>query len=297
MQHLKLRHKIAALGVVGMTACLLALFQVLRWQGLELQQTQATQEALVPALLAVNLQRALVDHRGSAARVLGGNRLAEADRRAHQAAVDARMAVLAHRLQFTGHWPARVELDAMRADWQQLVQQIVTAACTVAHSQAAHRLLVEQTLQVIDIVSMEQAQAAPLRQALPLARQALPQGDTGPAQATAMLSAAQAQVQQAQARALSKLRAHQAMAGTGLLASAATMLGLLAWLGAALRRTQRLRVSKPVPPRPAAWQPPPSDASTSPQMNGKLLMARLRGPRPENRPPPRLDQPTESQEL
>jgi hypothetical protein len=43
LQRLKLRHKIAALGVVGMALCLLPLIQLLRWQGLELRWTQAAQ--------------------------------------------------------------------------------------------------------------------------------------------------------------------------------------------------------------------------------------------------------------
>lgn len=296
LQRLKLRHKIAALGVVGMALCLLPLIQLLRWQGLELRWTQAAQEALEPALQAVELQRGLVEHRASAAQWLQGQRQADVPRRRHQAVVDARLAVLIHRLPPGAYPAARTEAVEMHADWTWLVQQVVEIRCTVPDSDAAHRLLVEQALQVIDIVTATaapEAGAGELRQAAARARAQIAAGPEAWAGATATLATAQARLREEQARTLALHRAGRTLAAAGLLALGIGIVGLLAWLHAALRRTQPF-TSGPGPQGAAAgWHPPEPDGQQDARHARYGLLQRLRKPAPTA---PRLDQPTEPQE-
>ncbi len=294
LQRLKLRHKIAALGVIGMSLSTLPLIQLLRFQALELQSAQADEDQLEPAVLAVELQRGLVDHRASAAHWLQGRRDAEVPRRQHQAAVDTRLARLDHRLESGGQAQAQQEVTAMRGDWRALVKQVVQHQCSVADSDRAHRLLVEQVLQVIDYVTVASAQqpdAARLRVALAAARRQLQPGQGGavdlPA-AVATLTVAQTQVQAAQSRRLALHQAGFSLAAAGLLALVVGVIAGLAWLRVAAQRTS-LAPSPPSRP-PEGWRMSPPDGQQSARSARHGLLNRLRRPLPAA---PRLDQPTE----
>lgn len=308
LQRLKLRHKIAALGVVGMALCTLPLIQLLRYQGLELQWAREAQDQLEPALLAVDLQRGLVDHRASAARWLQGQRQVEALRRQHQAVVDARLAMLDHRLAQTTHVPAQAEVAAMRTDWLALVQRVISAQCRVVESDLAHRLLVEQTLQIIDTVTVaalgsagpaaaaRQPELALLQQSLAAARIQLAAGQPGWPGAMARLDAAQAQVQQAQSRRRALHQASRSQAAAGLLALAVGIVGLLAWLHTVRQRLRpglRAAGGQAAAPGHASWQPAAADGQQAERSARYGLLQRLRRPAPEA---PRLDQPTQPQE-
>lgn len=347
LSRLKLRHKLAALGVVGMALCVLPLLQLLRWHSLELQWVLNETEQVQPAVLAVQLQRALVQHQGSAARLLRGQTEADAQRRQEQAQVDAQLLTLAHRLEPGGLLPAKIELQAMRRDWPVLVQRIVQGRCSVPESDHGHRLLIEQTLQIIDTVSAglpaapSTALAAlrqPWLQTLPaqwrtLAGQA-PGTPTDPAARAAHAQALQAwaaqvdetlaQWQQAQARQQTWHEGQRLLAGASLWLLAAAMLALSVSLlrrlrqpvGPAappsgpnglqglkgleglqepdeLRGPQDSRVA-PGPQR-APWTPPAANGQQAPQLTGRQLMQRLRGPAPARRPT--LDAPTQPQAL
>lgn len=345
LSRLKLRHKLAALGVVGMALCVLPLLQLLRWHSLELQWVLNETEQVQPAVLAVQLQRALVQHQGSAARVLRGQTEADAQRRQEQAQVDAQLLTLAHRLEPGGLLPAKIELQAMRRDWPVLVQRIVQGRCSVAESDHGHRLLIEQTLQIIDTVSAGLPAApspalAELRQqwqhTLPgqwrtlgaQAAQAVPTapGRAAPAAHAQALQAWAAQVdetlaqwQQAQARQQTWHEGQRLLAGASLWLLAAAMLALSASLLRRLRQPVGPAAPPPGPnglqglqeldgllgpqasrappgPQRAPWTPPAADGQQAPQLTGRQLMQRLRGPAQARRAPP-LDAPTQPQAL
>ena len=308
----------------------LPLVQLLRFQGLEVAWAMAERDRVEPALLAVNLQRGLVDHRLASRQVLSGQQQAEATRREHQAAVDARLAMLGYRLEQGTHPPALLEIRDMRLDWLALVQQVVARRCSVPESELAHSLLIEQTLQIIDSVSAaapqpQDARLAALLGPLPralaqtLAQTSLPSravapASTAQAQAQAQAEAqAQAQakaqakalsatmarlqveVQQTQARRIAWHQGQRALAGAGLLTLALGLVGTLAWL----RRSLAVRPPSAVGTTdsgPATWQPPPADGQQAALLARQGLLQRLRGPQPQAARPP-LGEPTQPQDL
>jgi len=153
LQTLRLRHKLAALGVIGVTMCLLPLVQLLRYQGLELQMAQDAQTTADPTLLAVSVQRGLLSHRDVAGLVLRGRAEVEPERRNRQVDVDVRISQLKLAVQRKGTVPANEEAQALHTDWQTLVQRVLARSVSGDASDAAHRLLIEQTLQVMDLVA------------------------------------------------------------------------------------------------------------------------------------------------
>ncbi len=333
LQRLKLRHKIAALGVVGMGLLVLPLVQWFHFQGLELQWAMAERERAEPALLAVNLQRALVDHALAASQVLNGQRQLDGLRRSHQATVDARLAVLAHHLEQGPHRPAQREVQAMRGDWLDLVQRVVTRRCTVRESEQGHRLLVEQTLQVIDIVSTAASAPAPagmatdarlaaLQSDLPraLARTLALAAADGLSPTAARTTAAQAvalaigtqldAARQAQGRRVAWHQAQRALAGGGLLMLVLGIAGGLAWLRRSLVLAgraggQAADTSLAAPPTdratsvPGPTGAPASDGQQAGRRAQASLLQRLRGNSQRQAPPtrPAMDEPTQPQDL
>lgn len=315
LTRLKLRHKLAAFGVVGVALCLLPLWQLWNWHGLELQLAAQEAKGAEPGLLAVQAQRALLQHQLASARVLQRDESAEPQRREQQALVDARLVQLQQALAPVGLVPATIEVQAMRRDWPPLVQRIVQGRCSVQQSDHEHRLLQEQALQVIDIVSA--ALPGPKDQALAQAQQRLllelprelaaglqaqARGDWPAAQAW-LESAAQAQQdwQLASKRRQAWHEGQRLLAAGGLLLAAGLLLGTLAWLARSLRNSPR-----PLPPgtsgtaggnaAPASaspWQPPAADGQQAQRLAGQRLLERLRGPyaRPRRYPP--LEAPTQ----
>jgi hypothetical protein len=151
---LKVRHRLAALGVVGALMCALPLIQVLRYQAAALGDTQAAQAALDPLEHAVALQRGLVQHRDVAGAVLRGASAREPERRQRQRVVNERLTDLDLSLRRGSLQRATQEGEALREDWTALSRRVEERSVAAADSDAAHRLLVEQTLQVIDYVSL-----------------------------------------------------------------------------------------------------------------------------------------------
>lgn len=307
----KLRHKLAAFGVVGVALCLLPLWQLWNWHGLELRLAAQDAEAAEPGLLAVQTQRALLQHQLASARVLQRDAQAEPLRREQQALVDARLLQLQQALAPSGMLPATLEVQAMRRDWPPLVQRIVQARCSVQESDHEHRLLQEQALQVIDIVSA--ALPAPADPALAQAQQQLLQELPGSlaaglrAEPVGAWSGAPAwlertsQAEQAWQAASSRRQAlhetQRLFAAGGMLLAASIALALLAWLVRSLRSTG---IPGPVPAGPAAaatrsadWQLPAPDGQQAQRLAGERLMERLRGPYAKPRRHPPLDAPTQ----
>lgn len=150
--HRRIGKRVAALGVVGALMVALPLIQVLRFHAADAEALSATRARLDPVARAFELQRGLIAHRDSAALVLGGQTRAEPERRLRQGEVDQRVAGLDAALA-DGLWPrAQDETAALRDDWVRLAPQIAARALSAAESDQAHRLLVEQTLQVVDLV-------------------------------------------------------------------------------------------------------------------------------------------------
>jgi hypothetical protein len=153
------RHKLTALGVVGAMVVALPLVQVLRYQNAEIQAVLSERAGLDPVARAVAVQRGLLAHRDIAAQVLRGRKLLEPERLLRQGEVDDRLASLALALA-SGAWDrAMREASALRDDWSLLSQQVLTRSVVASESDQAHRLLVEQTLQVIDLVAVAAAPA------------------------------------------------------------------------------------------------------------------------------------------
>jgi hypothetical protein len=154
----RLRRNVAALSLVGATLVALPVVQLLRYQTSELDALNAGRAKLDPVARAVHLQRGLLAHRDIAGQVLGGHAGLESERQLRQREVDGRMAAMMVALA-TGRWDQAVgEADDLHQDWRQLTQQVAARSIDPPGSDRAHRLLVEQTLQVIDLV----AAAAPV---------------------------------------------------------------------------------------------------------------------------------------
>lgn len=156
---LKPQRRLAALSLVGVAMCAVPLIQVLRYQGQEIEFARTALLGLDPVAGAVAVQRSLMEHRDVASQWLRGQPDAELPRRQRQGEVDARLAVLSQTLEQHANARAVVEAAAMTNDWRELVKRIVVKTVLPADSDAAHRLLVEQAIQVIDLV----ADALPLR--------------------------------------------------------------------------------------------------------------------------------------
>lgn len=150
----RIHHKFAALGVVGAVMVLLPMAQLLRYQSAELQTLELQRAALDPMADAVALQRSLQAHGDAARPVLQGRPGLEPERRRRQDEVDLRLRELKGALA-AGHWErALEEAQALATDWDQLARQVVGRSIGVAQSDHAHRLRVEQALQVMDLLTL-----------------------------------------------------------------------------------------------------------------------------------------------
>jgi hypothetical protein len=149
----RLNLRSAAFGLLASLMVLLPLGEVLRYQSTEIQLLKAERALLDPLADAVNLQRQLLGHDEVAARVLAGRRQLEAERRLRQAGVDAALQELQGTLS-AGFWHrALAEADELGQDWKSLASRIQAKRVDADSSRLGHRLLVEQALQVMDLVS------------------------------------------------------------------------------------------------------------------------------------------------
>lgn len=153
----RLRRHVATLSLVGGVLVVLPVVQLLRYQSSELDTLAAGRARLDPVARAVQVQRGLMAHSEIAAQVLAGRAMLEPDRRLRQLEVDGRLAAMMAALA-SGRWDLAIgEADELSQDWRGLTQQIVARSVNARDSTQAHRLLVEQTLQVIDLVAIGDA--------------------------------------------------------------------------------------------------------------------------------------------
>jgi len=170
LQSLHARHKFALLAVLGVAMVVTPLVDVVRRQAADLQTLLGARAGLEPMARALDVQRALIVHRAAAALVLGGHVDAEPQRRARETEVDSRLAALTDTLA-RGRYALALEEDAaLRADWTALVERIVARRTDARGSDASHRLLIEQVLQVMDLVG-DAASAAPAGMAASVLRE------------------------------------------------------------------------------------------------------------------------------
>jgi len=150
----RINHKFAALGVVGAVMVLLPMAQLLRYQAAEVQTLELQRASLDPMGDAVALRRSLQAHGDAARPVLQGRLLLEPLRQQRQADVNRRLDELGQALA-AGLWVrAQGEAHALAADWAPLARQVANRSIGVAQSDHAHRLRVEQALQVMDLLSL-----------------------------------------------------------------------------------------------------------------------------------------------
>lgn len=149
----RLRLKFAAFGAIGATMVLLPLGQVLRYQRAEIQALVAERATLDPLAQALTVQRGLLGHRDVAERVLRGRLQLEAERRLRKADVDESLWTLQATLS-AGFWvKALGESQALTQDWKTLASRVAQRQLQVPESHASHQLLLEQSVQVMDLVS------------------------------------------------------------------------------------------------------------------------------------------------
>jgi hypothetical protein len=237
----------AALGAVGGLMVLLPLGEVIRHQTQDLQLMAHERALLDPLSQAVAVQRGLLSHSDLCQRLLAGRLQLEPERKLRQSVVDTALWDLKGTLS-AGLWvKALGEAGQLTLDWRDLTHRIQSRSVDGKTSQADHRLLIEQTLQVMDLVS---AAAPPATTPHLLAlRHALARGTPGEHEGTRAQALALAVMQdhlQAHSNALderlSRLKTQRAWVGTAAA-------GLCLLLAAALLRR---RTQDAPPPPPAA---------------------------------------------
>ena len=250
----RLNLRFAAFSALAALMVLLPLGEVLRFQTDELQMLTAERALLDPLAHAVALQRSLLGHGDVAARVLAGRRQLEGERRLREAEVDGAV----HDLKGTlaaGMWDrALAETDDLAHDWQALAGSIQLAKVDVATSQAGHRLLVEQALQVMDLVNAGVGNGAGLARLLPAGQSRPPDAAAAMApvadSARADLAAAQTTLMVRSAQLDDRLARTHAARNRQITA----MVLLVAWIGTALLWALRRR-TKPVASPPQRSDP------------------------------------------
>ncbi len=212
------RWRIALLGLFGALALLLPLAQVLRFQVEALADVRDERSLLDPLAEAMDLHQGLAGHDEVASRVLRGRTALEGERRERQAGVDRALTALQATL-WAGRWTqARREAASLQTGWRELVAQVEQRAIAVEASRQGHRLLQEQAMQVMDLVTAQQPDGSAARTLAALPR----------AQWPAYLASRE--------QALVVRRSQAVSTAAWLLLALAAGLGVLGLLGSGLRR-------------------------------------------------------------
>lgn len=131
-------------------------------QGVQLEALQAERRLLDPLSHALDLQRSLLVHRRVSEQVLRGRSPLEAERLLCQAEVNLGLWRLSGTLS-AGLWArALAETQQMAYDWRMLTQGVALRRVSVAESDHAHQLLVEQAVQVMDLLAAQATDALSL---------------------------------------------------------------------------------------------------------------------------------------
>lgn len=163
-----------ALAVLAAGVLALPLAATLHSQAGERALLLSLRQSLDPLAATAEVHRALLQHEASTDAVLRGEDVQDPVRRVWQAEVD-RETVELQQVLIQGRWSlAQAEAEAMRDDWQQLLDRIEQRRIGRPESRQAHRLLVEQSMMVGDLATLHIAQG---------------QGAAGAAARTALLQA------------------------------------------------------------------------------------------------------------
>jgi hypothetical protein len=259
-----------------LAAALLALvLLLLHHHGSQRTVLLALRAALDPLAASVAVQRAVQQHERVCGPALASRAAGAADddasalRRVWQAEVEARSVELEQVLQ-RGHWELALgELAAMRDDWARLVERIEQRRIASSESSAAHRLIVEQLVTVVDLATLRTAAAS-----LPTAARhalALHRPRTGANLAETELAWARAESARADIGArLEELDRTRALL-LGALGLLAVATGLAVW--------KRPRQPEPILPQAVAPSPAAADAGSiygdPPRSDAELQMRSL----------------------
>lgn len=156
----RLQVKFVALSAVGAALVLVPLTGVLRYQGEALRAARDERASLDPMGHVVALQRALLAHGALAAQVLRGQAKVEGLRRQRAGDVNHHLGALNQTLSALAWQRPLEESQALAEDWWPLVRAVDARRISPAASDLAHRLRVEQSLQVMDLLTVAWAPAA-----------------------------------------------------------------------------------------------------------------------------------------
>jgi hypothetical protein len=246
------RRLLAALGALGMVMVATPLAEVLRRQAEDLTRLQDAAQRVVPLQANVGVQRALLDHHLLAAVTLGGQPERESERQAQQAVVGVQIDTLQLALTQAREPEALAEHGALREDWRTLAARLEARRIDAPTNLRSHRLLIDQSIQIGDLLGGGQEPGATVGRAGTgaedrrrsaatdhLAWQALPRldhalaimaaGGTSPDEAAAILRASWRQVERL-AAAAGKAPAAMHAAGRPDEAAAEWMRALRPWL-------------------------------------------------------------------
>lgn len=160
------RLKLVLAALLASLSILLPLTPVWRHTGQEIETLKAERALLDPLSRALSVQRSLLGHADVAARVLGGRSGLETERRLRQHAVEADLVALQATLS-AGLWTLALgEANALAQDWRQLSWQVAHRSIDPVLCAQGHRLLVEQAVQVMDLVSSQAPARSPVQVAL-----------------------------------------------------------------------------------------------------------------------------------
>jgi hypothetical protein len=285
----------AALGALGGLMVLLPLGEVMRHQTQEFQLLSAERAQLDPLALAVGVQRGLLSHGELCQRLLSGRTALEPERQLRQAVVDNALWDLKNTLA-AGLWVAALgEAGQLGLDWRALTQRIQARTVDLKSSQAEHRLLIEQTLQVMDLVTAAApATGAQLRLALHRATPASIDDEHNSQRAQALTLARLQDQIQAHSQSLDE-RLIGLLAARAWLGAAAAALLVLAAAALLMRRSGT--VPSPVPPAAQdgvrlGQGRRATDADRAPNAASRLMWQLRQGPSrssaayPDTLPPP-----------
>ncbi len=146
-------HRFALLVLLCLAVVVTPLAEVWRRQGLELRTALDARRALESVSVGVQTQRALSGHRPYAAAVLAGRSEQEPERLRRQQAVDGEVGALVATLEAHHLHRALDETDQFRNEWANLLQGIGRRQMSVAASDAAHDLLVEEVFVIMDLAT------------------------------------------------------------------------------------------------------------------------------------------------
>jgi hypothetical protein len=154
------RNRFVAFSAVGAAMVCLPLWQLMQHQQSALQQLAAQRALLDPVSQAVHVQFGLLSHRQLSGQLLQGQAQLEPARMAVQVGVDEQLQALQQVLT-QGLWhSALAEARDLTRDWVELARSVQRRTLTAAQSEQAHSLRVEQTLQVLDLLTAAEVVSA-----------------------------------------------------------------------------------------------------------------------------------------